>query len=94
MLFVITHEHDGSECPVDDPASPVKRVSSEKHAQTTGVRVVGRYISPPEHTLYFIIEADNYDKVIEFFRPMMHLGVHRINPVVPLGEAIELLKAS
>lgn len=90
MLFVAVHSHRPESCPIDQP-EPVRIISSDEHAKKCGVKVLGRYIAPPEHQLFFILEANDYQKIVNFFRPMMKIGAPRIYPVMPLGEALETL---
>ncbi len=92
MIFHIMHTHTPELCPSDNPedvASTVGIVASDSHAQKVGVTVLGRYISPTEHILFFIVEADNYEAVTEYLRPMMKMGTPRITPVSVLGEGIK-----
>jgi hypothetical protein len=92
MIFHITHIHSPELCPSDNPEKVEKTVSivaSDSHAKAAGVKVLGRYIAPAEHILYFIIEVDNYEAVTEYLRPMMKMGTPRITPVSVLGEAIK-----
>jgi hypothetical protein len=51
--------------------------------------VFGSYHAPPEHTLFFILEADRYEKIIDFMKPLMTLGTANIVPVSPLGDVVE-----
>jgi len=95
MLFVAVHTHTPELCPSDSPEMVKKTVdvvASEKHAKKTGVKVLGSYIAPPEHVLFFILEADDYDNVIEFFRPLMKIGTPRIIPVGVLGKTVTRFK--
>ena len=90
MLFVVTHEHSPELCPSDDPELVKKTVSivaSKAHAEKSGVKVLGSYIAPPEHVLFFIIEANDYGKIVDFFQPIMKMGTVRIMPVSVLGDA-------
>ena len=89
MLFVVTHEHSPELCPSDNPELVKKTVSivaSKAHAEKSGVKVLGSYIAPPEHVLFFIIESNNYEKIVDFFRPIMKMGTLRIMPVSVLGD--------
>ncbi len=87
MLFVATHEHSPEVCPVDNPA-PIHQLANEKHIKESGVKVLGSYIAPPEHTLYFVLEANDYAQIVRYFRPMMKLGSPSIVPVQTLAEAL------
>ncbi len=89
MLFVVTHEHPPELCPSDNPELAKKTVSmvaSKAHAEKSGVKVLGSYIAPPEHVLFFIIESNDYEKIVDFFRPIMKMGTLRIIPVSVLGD--------
>jgi len=90
MLFMVIHKHTGAECPVDTPA-PVEKVASDEHAVECGVKVLGKYVSPPEHRIFFILEADTYEKIIAFLQPLAKIGTHRIHPVTDLATEIKIL---
>ena len=92
MLFVVTHTHSPDLCPVDNPA-PVHQLASESHITDAGVKALGSYIAAPEHTLYFILEADEYAQLVRYFRPMMKIGTVRITPVQTLAESLGLFPA-
>ncbi len=87
MLFVVTHEHAPESCPADDPA-PVHKLVDENHIRESGVKVLGSYVAPPEHVLYFVLEADEYAQVVRYFRPMMKIGNVDIVPVQTVAEAM------
>jgi hypothetical protein len=89
MLFVAIHQHAPELCPADNPA-PVHQLADQEHIRAAGVKVLGSYIAPPEHTLYFLLEADDYAQVVRYFRPMMKIGTPRIVPVQALQEALGL----
>ena len=92
MLFHVTHCHTPELCPADSPKKMKKTVGiveSDAHAKKVGVKVLGRYIAPAEHTQFFIVEAKSYETVTEFLRPMMKIGTQRITPVSVLGKAIK-----
>lgn len=92
---MVTHCHTPELCPSDSPEK-IKRtldiVTSETHAKSAGVKVLGSYIAPPEHTLFFIIESDTYEKIVDFFRPLMKMGTPRIVPVNQLKSTVEKFK--
>jgi hypothetical protein len=92
MLFHIEHIHTPELCPSDSPKTIEKTVSvvaSDEHAKKSGVKVLGRYIAPTEHRLFFIVEAESYEAITAFLEPMMKMGTPRITPVSELGEAIK-----
>lgn len=91
MLFVVTQVHTPELCPSDNPELVKKTVSvvgSKAHAEKSGVKVFGSYIAPEEHALFFIIESNDYEKIVDFFRPIMKMGTLRITPVSTLGDVV------
>ncbi|MEM3030586.1 MAG: DUF3303 family protein [Candidatus Micrarchaeia archaeon] len=91
MLFVIRHEHECVNCPVDHP-EPVLKMASREHARKHGVRLKGSYVAAPEHTFYFIVEADSYELLAKFLRPLMKLGKPQISPVEDLATAVKRVR--
>jgi uncharacterized protein with GYD domain len=92
MLFVVIHSHTPELCPADNPA-PLHQMASEQHIRESGVRPIGSYIAPPEHTMYFVLEADDYSQVVRYLRPLIKIGTPRIVPVQALTEALQLLSS-
>ena len=92
MLFHIEHIHTPELCPSDNPKKieeTVSIVASDEHAKKTGVKVLGRYIAPTEHRLFFIVESASYESITGFLKPMIKMGTPRITPVSELGKAIQ-----
>lgn len=87
MLFIAIHSHTPELCPSDNPV-PVHQLADENHVKESGVKVVGSYIAQPEHTFYFVLEAQDYSQVVRFLRPMMKIGTHNIVPVQTLAESL------
>lgn len=80
-MFVATHVHAPELCPTDDPEKLKKTfglLSQENHAKKTKVKVIEAYLAAPEHTWFYILEADNYKAISDFFRLEMKIGTHRI----------------
>jgi len=51
----------------------------------------GAYVSPNEHTFYFVLEADNFNAISDFLRPPMlthHNG--KVSPIMTVEEAFKL----
>jgi hypothetical protein len=62
-----------------------------KLADGLGVKIEGAYVTPNEHTFYFILECDNFKQVSEFLGPpMLQLHSGKISPVITLEEAFGL----
>lgn len=60
-------------------------------AKKIGVKIHGAYISPNEHTFYFVLEADDFKSISDFLEPPM-LTHHsaRVSTVITVEEAFGL----
>ncbi len=66
MLFIITQTHTPETCPIDAGG---REALHEKPENVPGLKIVGAYGAYTEHTLYYIVEADEYDTVEKFLTP-------------------------
>ena len=84
MLFHITQVHTPEMCPLDEGGS-----NSLYNPNVEGLRLIGRYGANAQHTLFFIVEADNLDAIHQFLRPGFKRCTSTITPVsespVPKG---------
>lgn len=64
MLFHITQVHTAETCPRDDGGS-----NSLFNPDVEGIKVLGRYGANAEHTLFFIVEADDVNAIHKFLYP-------------------------
>lgn len=93
MLFVAILKHSPEHCfarPENAEAMEEARkrwLGREELQKETGVKVLGVYINPNEHTFYYILESDDYLKVTRFLGPPL-LTHHsaKITPVVKLED--------
>jgi len=55
------------------------------------IKIHGAYVSPNEHTFYFVLEADNFDASSDFLSPPMlthHSG--KVSSIMTVEEAFKL----
>ena len=76
MLFHITQVHTPETCPRDDGGS-----NSLFDATVKGVRLIGRYGANAQHTLFFIVEADDVNQIHRFLWPGFLRCTSTITPV-------------
>ena len=94
MLFVATLSHSPDLCFAQPEHTEVGRTFSDRlssRADELGVKVHAALITPNEHTLYFVLEADRLEDVSEVLGPPIlthHTG--RVAPVIPIQGAFEL----
>ena len=89
MLFMVTLKHTPENCfhrPENKEAEKAileHMKDLEKLQKETGVILRGSYVSPMEHTFYFILETDDYRGVHKFFGDdMLIRHTAKISPVL------------
>lgn len=75
MIFLITQTHSPETCPIDAGG---REALHEKREKVPGLKVLGAYGAYTEHTLYYIVEASDYDTVEKFLTP----GFKRCSAVI------------
>jgi len=93
MQFVVTQMHAPSDCPSDEPEVLKKlgHAFSDGEAMRKGVKLLGAYIAPLEHTFFFVLEADSLAKVTDFLRPAVKLGTAKVTPVDDFQKVVRQL---
>ncbi len=60
-------------------------------ADKLNVKIEGAYITPNEHTFYFVLECNGLKELSEFLGPpLLQLHTAKIHPVITLEEAFGL----
>lgn len=98
MRFVARLKHSPDNCWAREENAKKARewiAETESEAERLGVELHGAYVTPNEHTFYFVVEADDFSAVSEFFGPPL-LQDHEgdIAPVIPFEEVEDLLPRS
>lgn len=76
MLFHITQVHTPEMCPLGSGGS-----GSLYDADVDGVTMIGRYGANAQHTLFFVVEADDANAVHRFLKPGFRRCTSTITPV-------------
>jgi Domain of unknown function (DUF3303) len=76
MLFHITQRHTPETCPVDEGGS-----NSLFNPNVEGLKLIGRYGANSEHTLFYIVEADDWTALQLFLLPGFKRATATITPV-------------
>jgi len=87
MQFLITQIHDPQDCPKD--IGGFRKVFINENVD--GLTLNNIFIEHGSHTIIYIIESDNYDKVVKFLEPGMLKCTSSISPVSSLSVG-EILK--
>lgn len=78
MLFIITQVHAPEACPIDAGG---REVLHEKPENVPGLKVLGAYGAYTEHTLYYLVEAGDYDAAEKLVVPGFKRCTAKITPV-------------
>jgi hypothetical protein len=76
MLFHITQIHTPEHCPKDEGGS-----NTLFDADAPGIRLIGRYGANAQHTMFYIVEADDIDALHLFLFPGFKRCTATITPV-------------
>jgi len=78
MLFLVTQIHTPETCPIDAGG---REALHEKPENVPGLKIIAGYGAYTEHTLYYIVEATDYDTVERFLTPGFKRSTATITPV-------------
>lgn len=87
MQFLITQIHDPQDCPKD--IGGFRKVFINENVD--GLTLNNVFIEHGSHTIIYIVETDNYDKVVKLLEPGMLKCTSSISPVSSLSVG-EILK--
>lgn len=92
MLFVVNHTHTPELCPSDEPkkVQMLAQHVSQESAKKFGVKVKADCAMPYEHALLLVLEAENYEAVLQFLQPFLKMGTIKITPVISCAEAFTI----
>ena len=76
MLFHITQVHTPEFCPRDHGGS-----NSLYDDSVDGLKLIGRYGANAQHTLFYVVEADDVNAVHRFLWPGFKICTSTITPV-------------
>ena len=94
MLFEIVHTHNHETCP-GVHSDLLERYSKwwDEVKGTAGIKLLGGYVAPIEHTFYVTLEADDYGAVVRAMGPLNAIGTGQIVPVILLDQAMPLAES-
>jgi uncharacterized protein with GYD domain len=83
MLFMYIHTHSVEKCLADKPEESARILSAAQEAtKKAGVKMIGNYVAPHEHTIYAIFEASDMVAVERALIPMTTWGNARLIPII------------
>ena len=98
MLFIAILKHSPENCFMRPENAKAREEvgkwfeNMEELEKKTGVKLLGGYMNPNEHTSYFILETDDYTGVSRFLGPqLLTYRSAKITPVIKIEEASKAL---
>jgi hypothetical protein len=76
MLFHVTQVHTAETCPAGEGGS-----NTLFDADVEGVRLIGRYGANSQHTLFYIVEATDWQALQRFLFPGFKRATATVTPV-------------
>jgi len=97
MIYVATLTHSPERCwarEKNEEKAEEWIETMESKAEQFGVEVHGAYVTPNEHTFYFVLETDEFESVAGFLGPPL-LEDHdaKIAPVTSFRSALDATRA-
>ena len=82
MFFFAEHRHTGKTCFSQDDLKKKLFEDLIINASENSVKVHQYLKNAPEHRFFFVLEAENYDSIHDFFMPVLTLGDIEVVPVI------------
>ena len=90
MLFMYIHTHPVEKCIADKPQEIASMFAkAQEETKKAGIKIIGNYTAPHEHTLFMIFETDDLPKLERVLVPMTVWGNARLIPLTPVQDFIK-----
>lgn len=87
MIFILIHTHPLDKCIADNEEKKNQLGNQLQGSfKEAGIKVLGNYAAPQEHTLFSIFETDDLEALNQALTPLTMWGTARMIPVIPIGE--------
>ena len=89
MLFMYVHTHSVEKCVHDKPEEAKKMLAHMQEAyKKAGIKMLATYMAPHEHTLFMVLEANDYSALDKANEPLTVWGTARLIPVTTLEQLV------
>ncbi len=93
MLFMYIHTHTPERCFADKPQETAKMAADfAAAAKQAGIKSLGVYSAPHQHTMFVILEADDIMALEKAVMPMTLWGDAELIPIVSMEQALAARK--
>jgi hypothetical protein len=85
------HKHPAEKCTVNRPDDNLKMLASmQDYAKKAGIKILGNYVAPHEHTMYLILEASDLAALEKGMVPLMLMGDAQLIPILTVEQAANI----
>ena len=93
MLFMYIHTHPLDKCVANKPEEMKNMAAKAREgAEKAGVKMIGSYVAPHEHTSYIVFDAPDIMTLEKLLIPMALWGTARLIPVITLEQAVTMVQ--
>jgi hypothetical protein len=93
MILMYIHTHSAERCLGDKPKEALDMMARLRQGcQEAGIKILGSYMAPHEHTDYTIFETDNLPALERVLQPKTLWGTARLIPVVAMEQLEQYFK--
>lgn len=93
-LYVAHWTHTPENCP-GRSRDGARMLSSfwegRKEAEEKGIKILGAYVTVTEHDYFIIFEANDYNRAVEFFLPLVPSQTGKIVPVLSMDDWLKIM---
>ena len=93
MLFMYIHTHPVEKCLLTKPEETSKMFAQfQAGASKAGVKPLGLYMAPHEHTMYAVFETNDIAALETLLTPMTVWGNARLIPITAMEQMVPAAK--
>jgi uncharacterized protein with GYD domain len=91
MFYMYIHTHPLEKCLIEKPEESRKMLSLAREAtQKAGIKIVGGYMAPHEHTMFMIFDAPDIVALEKVLVPMTAWGDAQLIPVMTFEQGLAM----
>jgi uncharacterized protein with GYD domain len=101
MLFLMVSKHSPESCPMNNEKvkklMPIGMEKMEQVSKKYGIKMVGSWVSMPEHLMVAVFDAPNLETMMKVsmepeIMSLMMYSTTELHPVMTLEESMKMLK--
>ena len=93
MLYMYIHTHPLEKCVIQKPEEAKNMLAkAQEEANKAGIKMLGGYMAPHEHTMYMIFDAPDIVALEKLLIPMTAWGDAELIPVMTFEQGMAMYK--